>query len=123
MNQEQFLQRLKKKCSREDGKFKVIIDQENYVVQHIEPGNFFFEGCKTAEEAIEQDWEECFYIDEEDQLDSGTPEDEVLSYKEQRENHACTFEIYTKDQVLELAKEGESWPFDCGILEDIDSDE
>ena len=80
--------------------YKFLIDQEVYVIQHQESQNYFFDGCKTSDEAIKQDWEECFFISEEDQKDSG--QDEILSYEEQRDLHASMFEIYTKEQLLNL---------------------
>lgn len=105
--------------------YKFLINQEVYVIQHHELGNYFFEECKSIEEAAEQDWEEHFFISEQDQMDANCMlhEDDALSYEEQREEHRNSFEQYNKDQILKMAKDGYEWPMDLGILEEIEQDE
>jgi hypothetical protein len=83
-------------------KYKFLIDQDIYVIQHTENYNYFLKGFTDYKKAAEHDWQDSFFIDKEDQIDAGTDEDEVLSYEEQKEQHRNTFEEYTKEKLLDL---------------------
>jgi hypothetical protein len=102
-------------------KFNFLISKEQYVIQHLDSGDYFFDECKDIEQAVNEDWQEDFFIDEQDQEDSGKTE--IFSYEEQREQHKETFSEYTKDEVLKAAREGYGWPINCGILEEIEEED
>jgi len=85
-----------------NNKYEFLIDQEIYVIQTTQNDVYFFKGFTDYKKAAEHDWQDNFFIDEQDQIDAGTDENKVLSYEEQKENHRNTFEEFTKQQLIDL---------------------